>query len=698
MKQAERFTWGLPYPVGATPDPTGVNFAVFSAHATKIELCLFDETGENELERLPLMARTGDIWHMRVDGLKAGQLYGYRVHGPYEPHNGHRFNPHKLLIDPYAKALHGEIIWHEALLGYDPHSPELDLSFSTLDSAAYVPKSVVVDPAALKPLQSPKPQRDLRDTVVYEAHVKGLTQEFPKLPAEKRGKFAGVADEHVLDYLQDLGVSAIELLPVHAFQTEKFLCEKGMENYWGYQTYAFFAPDQRYMVNNDRDEFRAMVDALHDRGLEVYLDVVYNHTAEGDEYGATICHRGFDNLSYYRLAENKRHYINDTGTGNTLNLSHPSVLRMVMDSLRYWTNEMGVDGFRFDLATVLAREAHGFDPLGGFIDAISQEPSLQSAKLIAEPWDIGLGGYQLGAWPAPFLEWNDKYRDDVRSYWRGDPGLTGKIAKRLLGSAEVFDHDGRHATSSVNFITAHDGFTLHDLVTYSEKHNEANQEGNRDGHNHNFSDNFGVEGETDDAEINAARARRQRNMLATLMFSQGTPMLLAGDEISNSQQGNNNAYVQDNEIGWINWDKADVSLLEFTKKLIRIRKENRVLRQRAFLHSRQRPEDDYIDLYWRRLDGKQPTDSDWENPEWKVVCVEMRISSHCTEGSGPDDVAFLVLNKFESVDVVIPAPPQGFEWHCILDTSQPDMDGVKVESDLYHAPKNCLLLFVPRAK
>ena len=567
MTQQMRLGPGAPAPLGATVVGSGVNFALASAHPDRVCLCLFDEHG-TETRRIPLPERTGDIWHGHVDGLAAGQRYGYRVEGAYAPARGHRFNAHKLLIDPYARALDGRLTWDDALMGYHVGGAGHDLSYDTADSAPFVPKGLVTAPMA--PADEPRPNTPWTDTVIYETHVKGLTMLHPGNRAP--GKYRGVTDPALLEHLKRLGVTAIELLPVHAFIEDGYLAGRGMTNYWGYQTLSFFAPARRYAETDAVAEFREMVRTLHDEGFEVILDVVYNHTCEGDWQGPTLSFRGIDNASYYRLAPDGRSYVNDTGTGNTMNTAHPMVQRLVLDSLRYWAGVMGVDGFRFDLGTVIGREEQGFDPGAALLDAIRQDPLLAERKMIFEPWDIGHGGYQLGGFPPPFGEWNDIFRDTVRRFWRGDDGEVRHLAGVVAGSAAQFDNDGRPATSSVNLVTAHDGFTLMDVVSYALRHNEANGENNQDGHPHNSSDNMGHEGPTDDPDITAARLRRRRNMLATLMLSQGTPMLLSGDEFGNSQGGNNNAYVQDNETGWLDWPAADLDLAAFVGELTALRR------------------------------------------------------------------------------------------------------------------------------
>ena len=663
MIQTYTITAGHPTPLGATFDGAGVNFALFSQHAERVQLCLFDANGRES--RFDLPERDGHVWHGYISGLRPGQCYGYRVHGPYKPEEGHRFNPNKLLIDPYAKRLTGTPVQHDALCGYKARDPAADLSFDTRDSAPFVPRSAVVDPSfswgADPPLRYP-----MTDTVIYEAHVKGLTAGRSDIP--DRGTYLAMASDPILEHLNKLGVTAIELLPVHAFIDDAFLVEKRLRNYWGYMSLGFFAPEPRYMRDGDIAEFQQMVSRFHQAGIEVILDVVYNHTAEGNELGPTLSFRGLDNAAYYRLADNPRYYINDAGTGNVLNLDSPFALRLVMDSLRYWVEVMHVDGFRFDLCSVLARSHGVFDREGSFLRAVRQDPVLNRVKLIAEPWDLGDGGYQLGSYPAPFGEWNDRFRDQVRGFWRRDPGLVGKLAKRIAGSAARFDHDGRAATSSVNFISAHDGFTLLDTVSYDHKHNEANGEDNRDGHGHNISDNCGAEGETDNPEILARRARRRRNLMATLLLSQGTPMILAGDELGNSQNGNNNAYCQDNPIGWIDWDHADQGFLDFCRRLIAFRRDHPILRQKRFLHSQPREQDGIQDLFWRRADGAPMQVEDWNDPELRLLAAEMRMASGTPDYAALHGAVFLVLNAGPEAAVHLPEAKRGY-WRRRLDTS-----------------------------
>lgn len=668
---------GRPDPLGATLDGGGVNFAVFSSEAEAIELCLFSEDGRRERARLPLVDRSGDIWHIHVAGLTPGTLYGYRAHGPYAPEGGLRFNPNKLLIDPYARALSGRLRWSDAVMGYKVGSSRGDLSFDTRDSAFAVPRSVVVDPSfdwgdTRRPLIAPGAR------VICEAHVKGMTAAWPAVPRGLRGSYLGLASDPVIEHLQRLGVTTLELMPVHAFLDDRFLVARGLRNYWGYQTIGFFAPEPRYLSRGAVWEFQTMVRRLHAAGIEVILDVVFNHTGEGDALGPTLSLRGLDNRAYYRLTGGGRHYENFTGTGNTLNLTHPMVLRMVLDSLRHWVEVMGVDGFRFDLATTLAREDHGFDARGGFLDALRADPVLARAVLIAEPWDVGPGGYRLGEWPWPFAEWNDRYRDGVRRFWRGDAGQIGELARRLQGSADLFDRGGRAPTASVNYLTAHDGFTLADVVSYAAKHNAPNGEDNRDGHPENFSDNLGVEGPTDDAAIAEARAQRMRAMLATLFLSQGTPMLLAGDEAGNSQAGMNNAYAQDNEIGWVDWT-AMPELAGFVAHLAALRRAHPCLRQTRFLHARTRPADGAPDLEWCLPDGRSPVEADWQNPQARALGVLYRIAAdtpaHALAPGDEGDSVLALFNAGPEVALHLPPPPEGRHWRLVLNSAtleQPD--------------------------
>ncbi|WP_375262117.1 glycogen debranching protein GlgX [Palleronia sp.] len=656
---------GRAAPLGATFDGDGVNFAVFSQHAERMELCLFSETGE-EL-RIDLPERNGDVWHGFISGLTPGTLYGYRAHGPYRPSEGHRFNPAKLLVDPYAKRLTGHPKWHDALMGYTVGADH-DRTPDPRDSAPYMPRSVVEDPAFSWGRDLP-PQTPVSQSIIYESHVKGLTANCDDV--RYPGTFLGLASDPMLDYLTDLGITAIELLPVQAFLTDSFLHDKGLSNYWGYQTLGFFAPEPKYLAHAQISEFQQMVARLHSAGIEVILDVVYNHTCEGNELGPTLSFRGLDNAAYYRLQpEDRRYYVNDTGCGNTVNVDHPMVLRMIMDSLRYWVEVMHVDGFRFDLCSTLGRvNEGGFDPGAAFFDAVRQDPVLGQVKLIAEPWDIGPGGYQLGGFPPPFLEWNDKYRDRVRMFWRGDKGSVPGLADRLTGSALQFDHSGRPATTSVNLLTAHDGFTLQDVVSYAERHNDANGEGGHDGHGENFSDNLGIEGATQDEDVIVARARRKRNMMATLMLSQGTPMILAGDELGNSQGGNNNAYCQDNQTSWIDWDSMDAEFHEFTRAMIRFRKTHPILRQKLFLHSQERSLDGREDIFWWRSDGTPMRQEDWDDPTFDALSMELRMAAETPAYGETEEAIFAVFNKGEARDWTLPEVPKGLSWDWRIDTS-----------------------------
>ena len=672
---------GRPSPLGATFDGDGVNFAVFSAHAEAVTLCLFDERG-TETDRLPLPDRDGDIWYGRVPGLTPGQHYGLRAEGPFAPRDGHRFNPAKLLVDPYARRLSGHPLWHDSLYG-GAEAPD------PRDSARFMPKCVVED-TSYDWGHHEAPETPLEQSILYEAHVKGLTRRFPGL--DHPGQFLGIASDPVLEHLIKLGVTAIELLPVQAFLNDRFLVKKGLVNYWGYQTLGFFAPEPRYLSHGRLWEFQYMVARLHSVGIEVILDVVYNHSCEGDENGPTLAFRGLDNRSYYRLHDDKRFYINDTGTGNTLNVDHPMVLRIVLDSLRYWATTMGVDGFRFDLCSTLGRTTNGFEPDAAFFKAIRQDPVLAQKKLIAEPWDIGPGGYQLGGYPPPFAEWNDQYRDGVRRFWRGDVGHVPVLADRITGSAGIFDHGGRNATSSVNLITAHDGFTLMDTVSYRMKHNEANGEDNRDGHGENYSDNFGVEGPSNEPVILDARAQRRRNMLATLLLSQGTPMILAGDELGHSQKGNNNAYAQDNDTSWIDWDAADAEFLEFTRWIISFRKSHPILRQKRFLHSRPRKVDGVPDLFWWRPDGQEMTRADWTNGHLHVLCAEFRMASGTPKFAQREEAIYLAFNAGDDVELTLPGLPEGFRWVRHVDTSQTMLTAEPVTSPITLAANSVLAL------
>ncbi|MBW7851879.1 MAG: glycogen debranching protein GlgX [Rhodospirillales bacterium] len=677
---------GTPYPLGATWDGNGVNFALFSAHAEKVELCLFDRHGQREVERLVLPEYTDEVWHGYLPDARPGLLYGYRVYGPHDPLRGHRFNHHKLLIDPYARAIHGQMRWSDAHLGYRANSPREDLSFDRRDSARGTPKSRVVDTAFTWGHDKP-PARPWSQTVIYEMHVRGFTMRHPAVPPQLRGTFLGLAQPAVIDHLVKLGVTAVELLPVHAIIDERHLVEQGLRNYWGYNPIAFFAADSRYYTTSPHGDFKAMVQRLHDAGIEVFLDVVYNHTAEGNHLGPTICFRGIDNASYYRLVPgNERHYENYSGCGNTLNLRHPRVLQLVMDSLRYWVEEMHVDGFRFDLAASLARERAGFDGGSGFLDAVRQDPVLSRVKLIAEPWDLGGDGYRLGGFPPGWSEWNGRYRDTLRRFWRGDGGLIGDLASRLTGSSDLFAWGGRRPWASVNFVTAHDGFTLRDLVSYERKHNEANHEDNRDGTDANFGWNCGAEGPSADPGIGRLRARQVRNFLASLLLSQGVPMLLAGDEMGRTQLGNNNAYCQDNELGWIDWLQVDSQLLNYTRSLIRLRREHPIFRRARFFKGGPLPGADLKDITWITPEGREMTHQDWMLPYARSLSFilggdggEFSVRSGQVE---TDDTFLVMLNAHhDTIDHVLPRAGAGRAWKLLIDTAAVDrvVDGCLVE-------------------
>jgi len=648
---------GSPFGLGATWDGSGTNFALFSAHARKVELCLFDHRGRRELARVPLPEYTHEVWHGYLPDVRPGQLYGYRVHGPYEPRHGHRFNPNKLLLDPYALELRGEMHWHDAVFGYRIGHRSGDLSYDRRDSAFVMPKCVVVDPAVT---WGPDilPNRSVAETIIYEAHVKGMTALHPDLPGNMRGNFGGLADPRVIDHLVKLGVTAIELMPVQAFFDDRHLIDRGLSNYWGYNTIGFFAPAPRYLSpGSDVHEFKLMVRRLHEAGIEVILDVVYNHTAEGNQLGPTLSFRGIDNASYYILGDDPRYYFDTTGCGNTVNLRHQRVLQMVMDSLRYWVEACHVDGFRFDLASSLGRDRDTFNPNAVFLDAVRQDPVLGRVKLIAEPWDTGPEGYQLGNFPPGWAEWNDQYRDTVRSYWKGDPGALPVLASRLLGSAEYFERRGRRPWASVNYVTAHDGFTLKDTVSYNEKHNEANQEDNRDGHDDNRSWNCGVEGPTDDEEVLDLRDGMRRSMMATLLLSQGTPMILMGDEVGRTQDGNNNAYCQDNPMNWLKLDELDPrdeAFRDFVRDVIALRGSRPLFRHPRFMHNRPAGT---VEVAWLRPDGEVMHEEDWHNAEARTLGMRLR----CPESQ----VLMLFNSHFEAVSFRLPAAA----WRLLLDTA-----------------------------
>lgn len=609
---------GAPYPLGATWDGRGTNFALFSAHATKVELCLFEREGRRETQRVTMPERTEDVWHVYLSHVSPGQLYGYRVHGPYEPNAGHRFNPNKLLIDPYSKRLAGHFAWGDAHFGYRTGHKLEDLSFDRRDNARSMYKSIVVDIAHTWAHER-RPQIPWEDSIIYEAHVKGLTQTRADVPPEMRGTYRGLAERGVIAHLRRLGVTTIELLPIHAFLDDRHLLERGLRNYWGYNTLSFFTPEQYYTRGSAIDDFRATVAALHDAGIEVILDVVYNHTAEGNHMGPTLCYRGIDNASYYWLLPDKPRYYDDfTGTGNALKLAHPRVLQMVMDSLRLWVEAFHVDGFRFDLATTLGRRP-GFDSNAPFFAAVRQDPVLSKVKLIAEPWDVGTGGYQVGAFPTGWSEWNDFYRNTARRFWRGDGNLIGDLAHAMTGSSAQFQHNGRAPRASINHVTVHDGFTLADWASYNDKHNEANGEDNRDGTDDNLSTNCGVEGPTDDPEVLALRRLLRRNQLACLFLAQGVPLLLGGDEVGNSNNGNNNTYCQDNETGWIDWSKlgSEDDLTDFVGDLIRLRQRFAQLRPHAWLQGKK--PDGSCDVKWLTPGGNEMGEADWNYPDGRFL-------------------------------------------------------------------------------
>jgi glycogen operon protein len=669
-------TWpGRPFPLGPEWDGQGTNFALFTENAERVELCLFDDAGAET--RVELVDYTSHNWHCYIPGIGPGQRYGYRVHGPYDPAAGHRFNALKLLVDPYAKAIEGPVSWDRAnVLPYVPSGGEdADLEPDDEDDAEAIPKCVVIDPSFDWEDDAP-PNTPWHETVIYEAHVKGLTQRNPAIREDLRGTYAGLASEPVLAYLHDLGVTALELLPIHHIADEEFLHDKGLTNYWGYSSIGYLAPHALYAATGTRGEqvleFKGMVKALHKAGIEVILDVVYNHTAEGNHLGPMLAFKGVDNASYYRLMpDDPRHYMDFTGTGNSLNPVHPSVLRLIMDSLRYFVLECHVDGFRFDLASALAREFFDVDRLSAFFDTIHQDPVISQVKLIAEPWDVGPGGYQVGNFPVLWAEWNGKYRDAVRDFWRGQANV-GEFAQRFTGSSDLYQDDGRDPFASINFVTAHDGFTLRDLVSYNEKHNLANGEENRDGTDDNRSWNHGVEGETSDAAILELRARQQRNFLATLLLSQGVPMLLGGDELGRTQRGNNNAWCQDNEISWFDWSSADGELLEFVRRMIRLRQEHPVFRRSSFL-SGTAGESGLPDVWWFRTDGRRMTQRDWTAAETKTLGVFLNggeIRARTTHGEEIADDSFLLLLNahFEPVVFTLPTRRFGARWQVELAT------------------------------
>ncbi len=681
--------------MGASWDGLGVNFAVFSAHAERVELCIFDQAGRREIARVDLPDTTDEVFHGYLPDAKLGLVYGFRVHGPYQPEAGHRFNPHKLLLDPYAKKLVGKLHWSDVLFGYRVGHAREDLSFDRRDSAAAMPKAVVVDDHFPWGIAA-SPNRSWRDSCIYEAHVKGMTFRHPQLPAHEQGSFAGLGDPHVIDHLVRLGITAIELLPVHAFLQDRFLIQKNLRNYWGYSTLSYFAPEPSYLAAQDGalDEIRMTVRRLHAAGIEVILDVVYNHTCEGSEMGPTLSWRGFDNACYYRADQtDKRHLVNDTGTGNTLNIAHPMVLQMVLDSLRYWALAYHIDGFRFDLGATLGREAHGFDPGAGFFDAIRQDPVLARLKLIAEPWDIGPGGYQLGNFPPGFAEWNGRFRDDARRYWRGDLGQRPELAARLMGSAELFDKHRRKTWASLNFIAAHDGFTLHDTVSYNERHNEANGEEGRDGHGENLSNNWGAEGPTDDPEIMARRERVKRAFLATLMLSHGTPMLLGGDEMGRTQEGNNNAYCQDNAISWFDWsalyaaeDNAAKVLYRFACKLAAAHRAHFSLRSEHFMHGNTEILPGITDVAWFDESGAPLQPQAWADGAAQLLALRRAAA----DGAQVDLTLTFFNASHEDREFVLPHPD--FPWAVELESGNPELPLFQVTEGRITVCAHCVAL------
>jgi isoamylase len=685
-----RISAGAPHPLGATWDGRGTNFALFSANAEKVELCLFDSYGRREIERIALPERTEDVWHGYLADVVPGQLYGYRVHGPYHPERGLRFNSHKLLIDPYAKQLVGRLVWSDAHFGYRAGSARADLSFDRRDNARGMPKSMVVDEAFTWG-EERRPSIPWQDTIIYEAHVKGLTQLREDVPPAWRGTYRGLTAPAVVNHLKRLGVTTIELLPIHAFIDDRHLIERSLSNYWGYNTVGFFAPEARYAVDAPLDAFRSTVSRLHDAGIEVVLDVVYNHTAEGNHLGPTLSFRGIDNPSYYwLLPDQPRYYADFTGCGNALNLTHPRVLQMVMDSLRYWVQVCHVDGFRFDLASTLGRGPNGFDGGAGFFAAVRQDPILARVKLIAEPWDLGLGGYRVGGFPSGWSEWNDRFRRTLRRYWSGEGNLIGELGRRMTGSADLFDHDDRSPRASVNFVTVHDGFTLADLVSYERKHNEANGEDNRDGSDENDSTNFGVEGPTDDANILALRRQTRRNQLASLMLAQGVPLMLAGDEIGNSQGGNNNAYCQDNPIGWVDWSMLgnnDDDMTSLLSELNGLRRRFSQLRARRWVEGR-RP-DGSFGVLWLTPHATEMTEQDWNFPEGRFLSYVL----------GPvqqtDAPLYIVLNAApQTIEFMLPALAEYSRWTpCLQTAREPRLGGELPAGSKAHAPPRSILVF-----
>jgi isoamylase len=699
---------GVPYPLGAVWDGHGTNFALFSEHAVAVDLCLFDSVREAEAAAtIRLRERTNWVWHAYLPDVRPRQLYGYRVHGPYLPAEGHRFNPAKLLVDPYARAISGPVAWNDALHGYTPGSPESDLSCDPRDSAPFMPRGVVVD-GSFPWGDDRRPRTPWNRTVIYECHVKGITALHPAVPERLRGTYLGLASEPLIDHLEELGVTAVELLPVHHAVSERRLVEAGLTNYWGYHTLGFFAPDERFAtaaLGEQVDEFKSMVQALHRRGIEVILDVVYNHTAEGDQLGPTLSLRGIDNAAYYRLApEDRRRYVDYTGCGNVLNLAHARTLQLLMDSLRYWVQEMHVDGFRFDLAPVLARELHDVNRLGRFFAMVQQDPVLAEVKLIAEPWDLGPGGYQVGNFPNGWAEWNGKYRDTMRRFWRGDPGRIGKLGYRLSGSSDLYRARDRSPYASINFVTCHDGFTLHDLVSYERKRNSANGEDDRDGTDANWSSNAGLEGPTDVVAILEQRDRTARNLLATLAFSLGVPMLSHGDEIGRTQAGNNNAYCHDGRLTWVDWDLDERrrELLEFTRRLFAIRRSNPVFRRRGFFSGRPLPGTGLKDVSWLRPDGEEMKPDDWQDPARRVLgmLVVSQPDDEVDDRGRPipgDPVLLLVNAGRRSCSFALPVLREPGTWEPLVNTARPTAAASRRGGRRLMLPGNALILLRHRS-
>jgi glycogen operon protein len=700
---------GSPYPLGATWDGVGVNFALFSEHATRVELCLFDSPeADSESLTIPLTEHTDMVWHGYLPDVRPGQLYGYRVHGPYAPDQGHRFNPNKIVMDPYARVVGRPVRWDECLFGFQAGLD--DTTFDTRDSAAHAPLAAVVDTAFTwgedRPLRTP-----WHHTLIYEVHVRGFTALHPGIPEPLRGTYLGLASEPAIRHLVSLGVTAVELMPVHHHVDDWHLVKRGLHNYWGYNTLSYFAPDSRYAVGSTSPleavrEFKMMVRALHAAGLEVILDVVYNHTAEGSHLGPTISLRGIDNASYYRLQPHARRYYEDfTGCGNTLNMRSPRVLQLIMDSLRYWVTEMHVDGFRFDLASALARELHAVDKLGAFFDIIHQDPILSQVKLIAEPWDLGEGGYQVGNFPTKWTEWNGKYRDAVRRFWRGDGGSISELATRLAGSSDLYEQSGRRPYASINFITAHDGFTLADLVSYNDKHNEANGEGNADGERHNLSWNCGVEGDTDDRGVRTLRNRQRRNLLATLMLSVGVPMISGGDELGRSQRGNNNAYCQDNDISWTDWTMTPErrEFLDFTRRLIRLWKTNPVLRRRKFFQGRRIRGADVLDIAWLDPTGEEMTDELWNAPDVRALGVRLNGDAILEVNERGERIVgetlLVMLNGgAATTPFALPTTTTSERWETVFDTADPWISGRRMRGgDRYELQGRSLAVMALRS-